>query len=430
MANSLASKLLPIGLGLLAGLSPVSAQQPASSEGAAKPGTVVETGGPENTIRQQKKHYVVLVSLDGFRYDYPEKWGATHIAELARTGASAPEGMLPAYPSITFPNHLTLVTGLYPEHHGVVANSFYDPQRKQTYSYKYPNTASDGSWYKGTPLWSLAEEQGMRSASFFWPGSQAQIAGKRPNEYVTFLDKFDDDARIDQIIAWLHRPPATRPHFITLYYSNTDHAGHDYGPDSTQEGEQVHHVDELMGKLKQQLDATGLPIDLVIVADHGMTKVQGGWIILDQFANLDHFKTDGTLLYAQTEADAAKAYDEFRSHPDPRFTVYRRADVPAYLHFNENGREGDPVIVPNGPYVFRAHATTSKVPVGDHGYDVTRMPEMKALFVANGPDIRPGARLPSFQNVDVYDLIAKLLGLKPPSNDGALGPLKSALKQK
>ena len=270
----------------------------------------------------------------------------------------------------------------------------------------------------------------MRATSFFWPGSQAQIAGERPNEYVTFLDKFDDNARIDQILQWLNLPPATRPHLITLYYSNTDHAGHDYGPNSTQVGDQVHHVDELMGNLRQKLDATGLPVDLIILADHGMTTVQGGWIILDQFANLDHFKTDGILLYPESETDAAKAYEEFRSHPDPRFTVYRRADVPAYLHFNDNDREGDPVIVPNGPYIFRAHATTSKPPVGDHGYDVTRMPEMKALFVANGPDIEPGTKLPSFENVEVYDFIAKLLGLKAPPNDGTLQPLKSALKSK
>ena len=191
----------------------------------------------------------------------------------------------------------------------------------------------------------------------------------------------------------------------------------------------VHHVDGLMGELKQKLDGTGLPVDLVIVADHGMVKSQGGWIVLDQFADLTHFKTDGMYLYPDSEADAEKAYDEFRAHPDPRFTVYRRKDVPAYLHFNENVREGDPVVVPNGPYVFRAHANADKVHAGEHGYDVTRMPEMKALFVANGPDIQPGTKLASFPNVDVYDFIAKLLGLKPAQNDGTLAPLKTALKR-
>jgi predicted AlkP superfamily pyrophosphatase or phosphodiesterase len=410
---------------LLAPPSTIAQPTPAADPG---PGKVIDVGGAPNSAAQQKKHYVVLVSLDGFRYDYPQKWGAPHIAELARTGATALQGMLPSYPSVTFPNHFTLVTGFYPEHHGLVSNTFYDPARNESYSYRDSRTNSDGSWYSGTPLWSLAEEQGMRAASFFWPGSEAMIANERPDEYVHFDDHFDDKKRIDQVIAWLKLPPAERPHFITLYYSNTDHAGHTYGPDSPEEKEQVHHLDDLMGDLKQKLDATHLPIDLIILADHGMIKVEGDWITLDKYADLSHFKTDGALLYPESEADAAKAYASFQAHPDPRFSVYRRADVPAYLHFNENPREGDPVIVPNGPYVFRSHENSRKPPAGDHGYDVTRMPEMKAIFVANGPDIRPGTKLPSFPNVDVYDFIAQLLGLTPAPNDGELQPLQPALK--
>ncbi|MGD0367945.1 MAG: ectonucleotide pyrophosphatase/phosphodiesterase, partial [Acidobacteriaceae bacterium] len=125
--------------------------------------------GP-NAEAQQSKHYVVLVSLDGFRYDYARKYGAKHLLGIAARGASVPEGMIPAYPSLTFPNHYTLVTGLYPEHHGIVGNQFYDPARKERYSYSDSKTNADGSWYGGTPLWSLAEKQGMRSACFFWPG--------------------------------------------------------------------------------------------------------------------------------------------------------------------------------------------------------------------------------------------------------------------
>ena len=418
---------LSIGLTLLISISRSAVAQ-ASAPHA--PGVVVEMGGAPNTKAKQKRHYVVLVSLDGFRYDYLSKWGAPHLAELARTGATAPNGMLPSYPSITFPNHYTLVTGLYPEHHGIVNNSFYDPARHEIYSYRDAKTNQDGSWYSGTPLWSLAEQQGMRAASFFWPGSEAEIAGERPDEYVPFDDTFDDQRRIDQVAQWLALPAPMRPHFITLYYSNTDHAGHAFGPDSTEERDQVHHVDDLIGLLKQKLDATHLPIDLIVLADHGMVKVQGDWVTLDQFADLSHFKVEGGQLYPESEADAQQAYESFRSHRDPRFTVYRRANVPSYLHDNQDPREGDPVIVPNGPYAFRAHESTRKLPAGDHGYDVTRMPEMKALFIANGTDIRPRTSLDSFPNVDVYDFIAKLLGLKPAPNDGELQPLHPALKRR
>lgn len=389
---------------------------------------VIEVAGPLNSAAAQASPYVVLVSLDGFRYDYPVKWGAPHLSELVRTGATAPDGMFPSYPSITFPNHWTIVTGLLPEHHGIVGNSFFDDLRQQTYSYKDSKSNGDGTWYAGTPLWSLAEQQGMRAASFFWPGSEASVAGERPDAYVPFDDTFEDSKRIDQVITWLTLPAAQRPHLITLYYSNTDHAGHSFGPDSNEERDQVHHVDALMGELHTKLDGTGLPVDLVVLADHGMVKVEGDWVTLDKYADLSGFRTVGDLLYAPSEADAEKAYESFRAHPDPRFTAYRRADVPGYLHFNESAREGDPVIVPNGPYMIRVHASDRKISAGDHGYDVTRMPQMKAFFMVNGPDIVPGTKLASFPNVDVYDLIAHLLGLQAVPNDGDLTPLRPALK--
>jgi len=194
----------------------------------ATPVITVDNG--PNALVQEQKHYVVLVSLDGFRFDYAKKYGATHLLALAKQGASAPDGMIPSYPSVTFPNHYTLVTGLYPEHHGIVAMSFYDEQRKERYSYNDTKTNGDGSWYSGTPLWVLAEKQGMRSACFFWPGSEAAIQNVRPSYYLHFDDKFPDEQRVDQVLSWLKLPEDKRPHFITLYYSNVDHAGHEYGP--------------------------------------------------------------------------------------------------------------------------------------------------------------------------------------------------------
>src|ERR1700760_4614573 len=195
---------------------------------------IITTDQPANSAAQQRKHYVVLVSIDGFRYDYARKYGATHLLAIAEKGASVPDGMLPSYPSLTFPNHYTIVTGLYPEHHGIVANNFYDPARKERYSYSDPATNSDGSWYGGEPLWVLAEKQGMRAACFFWPGSEAEIDAARPSYYLKFDDRFPDEKRIDQVVAWLRLPPEQRPHFITLYYSAVDRAGHQFGPNTPQ----------------------------------------------------------------------------------------------------------------------------------------------------------------------------------------------------
>jgi predicted AlkP superfamily pyrophosphatase or phosphodiesterase len=398
---------------------------------AQQSGPVITVDHGPNAQAQLSKHYVVLVSLDGFRFDYAKKYGAKHLLAIAAKGASVPDGMIPAYPSLTFPNHYTLVTGLYPEHHGIVGNSFYDPTRKERYSYTDPKTNSDGSWYGGTPLWSLAEKQGMRSACFFWPGSEAEIAGERPSYYLHFDNQFPDEKRIDQVIAWLKLPPEQRPHFITLYYSNVDHAGHEFGPDSPQTAEAVKHVDELMGTLEKDLTALHLPLDLVIVSDHGMERIEGGWMDLDKYAPLDGFVTVGAYLYAPSEEAAHTAYQKLKA-ADAAYMVYRRANVPAELHFNSSPREGDPVIVARGPYAIRAHAPSAgqedRAPTaGSHGFDPFMMPNMKAVFYAEGPDIRAGVKLQPFENVNVYPLLVKILGLESPPVDGSVNVLSGAL---
>jgi alkaline phosphatase D len=394
--------------------------------------------GP-NAPQQLSKPYVILVSLDGFRYDYAKRYHAEHLLALAAEGASAPEGMLPAYPSITFPNHYTIVTGLYPEHHGIVANSFYDPGRKETYSYHDSKSVTDGTWYGGTPLWVLAEQQGMRSASFFWVGSEADIQGVRPTYYLKFDGTFPNQKRVEQVLAWLRLPAEKRPHMITLYFSDTDTAGHRFGPDSSQVADAVHELDREIGKLMDGIKESKLPVDLIVLADHGMAELKGAPIDLDHYGlNPSSFAPIvGLALYPKSDADAQKAYEAMRGKSD-KFAVYRRAQVPAYLHFDSNAREGDPVVVANGPYFITVAANLSgpeHAPVGAHGFDATRMPEMRALFVAAGPDIRPGVVLEPFENVDVYPLVAKILGLditnlKTGPIDGQLSGLEGVLQTK
>jgi predicted AlkP superfamily pyrophosphatase or phosphodiesterase len=386
---------------------------------------------PPNSAAQQKKHYVVLVSMDGFRWDYAKKYGATHLIAIAAKGASAPNGMLPSYPSITFPNHYTIVTGLYPEHHGIVANEFYDPARKAKYSLSDRTTELDGSWYGGTPLWSLAVKQGMRSACFFWPGSEAEIAGARPTYYLHFDAKIPDETRIDQVIAWLKLPPEQRPHFITLYFGEVDHAGHAHGPDSPEVAEAVKHVDKMIGILEENLTALHMPVDLIVLSDHGMVKTDPNWITLDKFTPLTGFTTVGMNLYAPSDDAAQQAYEKLKG-ADTRFNVYRRKDVPAELHFNSNAREGDPVIILNGAWAIRAHPNSygaDRPPsIGNHGFDPHMMPEMKAVFYADGPDIRAGVELKPFENINVFPLIVKLLGLDSPPVDGSPRVLSGIVK--
>jgi predicted AlkP superfamily pyrophosphatase or phosphodiesterase len=286
-------------------------------------------------------------------------------------------------------------------------------------------------------LWSLAESQGMRTASLLWVGSEAKIAGFRPTWYAHYDDKTErtpesQQARIDDTVSLLRLPPADRPHFITIYYSEPDHEGHDFGPDAPQTRAAELKMDAIVGKLEAALKATRLPIDLVIVSDHGMIKSQGDWINLDQFADLTGFDSAGSLLYGKTEADRARVYDQLK-HASPQFVAYRLKNVPANLNFNQNPREGDPVIVATGPFAIRAHAPaageTDKPPtIGMHGFDPHLIPEMKASFFAAGPDLVSGKTVAPFENVNLYPWLAHMLGLHAPKSDGSLNILSATLR--
>ena len=423
--------LLLFAGGMRAGLAQADMRSDAAGAGG-HPITVVHTEHGPNSAAAMKAHYVVLVSLDGFRWDYAARDKATNLLALGKAGVWAPKGMYPSYPSLTFPNHYAIATGLYPEHNGLVANGFWDEGKQARYNMSENKIVTDGSWYSGTPLWSLAESQGMRSACLFWPGSEAKIAGELPSEYLHFDDKVDEEARIGQVVKWLGEPAETRPHLITLYYSNVDHAGHEYGPDAAETTAAVVHVDGLIGKLRAALAGTGLPVDLVVVSDHGMVHLDPNWVTLDQFADLTGVETAGTLLYAKTEADRARLYDQLKK-ASKKFHAYRRKDVPAELHYNENPREGDPVVVPTGPYAIRARGPAAGKPdsppsAGAHGFDPRTMPEMKASFFAAGPDIVIGKIVEPFDNVNIYPWIAHILGLPAGKTDGNLNVLAGTLR--
>jgi alkaline phosphatase D len=426
-----ASFALVFGLAWTAGLA-------AGQETGLNPALpLTQAANPPNSAWAQQQHYVVLVSLDGFRWDYATRDHAAHLLALGKQGVWAPEGMLPSYPSLTFPNHFTLVTGLYPEHHGLVANNFYDPARKARYAMADAKAVTDGTWYSGDPLWSLAESHNMRAACLLWPGSEAEIAGYRPTWYAHFDAKTQatpeaQQARIDDAAALLRLPAAERPHFIAIYYSEPDHEGHEFGPDAPETRAAERKVDALVGKLKAALDATRLPVDLVVVSDHGMVKSEGGWVTLDAFADLKGFETDGSLIYGNTEEDRARVYNQLKK-ASAQFVVYRLKNLPAQLNFNQNPREGDPVVVATGPYAIRAHGAFAGIAdhepaIGMHGFDPRKVPEMKASFFAAGPDIVEGKTVAPFENVNLYPWLAHMLGLSAPKNDGSLNILSGTLR--
>lgn len=383
-----------------------------------------------NSLQAQAQHYVVLVSLGGFRWDYAKRDGAKNLLALTRQGASAPEGMLPSYPSETLPNELSIVTGLYPEHHGAVADSFHEPALVGISGSSA--ATSNAVWYSGTPLWSLAESQGTRTATIAWPYADIKIAEFLPAYSHQAGAGADEQLEIRQVTEWLRLPPPDRPHFIALYHPEVENAAKQFGPDAPETKAAVLKADSFIGKLKSALDATGLPIDLVVVSDHGMAKTDGPWITLDQFADLTSFDSSGALLYGKTEADKERVYNQLKKASSD-FVVYRLKNVPANLHYNLNPRAGDPVVIATGPYAIRAHAPAAgqpdpPPPLGIAGFDPRAQPAMKGIFFAAGPDIVAGSTVGPFENVNLYPWLAHMLGLTPAKNDGNLNILSGTLR--
>jgi predicted AlkP superfamily pyrophosphatase or phosphodiesterase len=372
--------------------------------------------GRKNSVEQQQKPYVILISADGFRYDYPEKFQAKNLIALSNQGVRA-EGMIPSYPSLTFPNHYTIVTGLYPSHHGLVNNYFYDANRHEGYSMHDSKTVTDGSWYGGTPLWVLAEQEQMLTASYYWVASEADVKKTRPTYYYKFNDTVSMDHRIREVVKWLELPKEKRPHFITFYISNADHAGHTYGPDAPETAAAVHFIDSTTEKLTDAVKTTGLPVNYVFVADHRMTNID-----VDHPLTMPVFDTAKFIiprgaelveLYAKNQNDISDTYNKLKAQENG-FKVYLKNQMPAYLHYGEKddvmNRIGDILLIPNWPLTF-TWGSSRKPDPGAHGYDPYLVKDMRAVFIAWGPAFKNHVQIRAFENVNVFPVITKILGL-------------------
>lgn len=389
--------------------------------------------GRSNSPAQQQKPYVILISADGFRYDLADKYHAGNLLRLRSKGVAAAY-MQPSFPSLTFPNHYTLVTGMYPAHHGLVDNTFYDAQRQSLYNMSNKAAVADGSWYGGEPLWVLAEKNQMVSASFYWVASESAIQNVRPSYYYLYNEKIDISSRIQTVKNWLQLPPENRPHLITFYFSEVDHAEHTYGPDSPEAAAAVRFVDSSLGKLVAAVDSLQLPVNFIFVADHGMTKVDTkASMPLPSAVDTSKFIVpwgDALVhLYAKNKKDILPAYRALKKEA-VHYDVYLVDKTPLRWHYRAKDdiyhRAGDMLLVPKPPFVF---SISRKEPTpGKHGFDPA-VKDMRASFYAWGPAFKQHLQIPGFENVHVYPLIAHILGL--PVNhtiDGRLSVLKPILK--
>jgi predicted AlkP superfamily pyrophosphatase or phosphodiesterase len=403
----------------------------ALSAGCGSP--AVTEGGRVNAPEWHDAPYVVLLSLDGFRYDYLDRYPSPALLSLAAEGARA-DRMIPVFPSKTFPTHYTVATGMYAEHHGLVGNRFWAPDKGALYDMANRTVVEDGSWYRGEPIWVTAERQGMLSASYFFVGSEADVGGVRPTYWYRFDGSVPNETRVDGVLAWLALPPEERPHMITLYFSDLDNAGHQYGPDSPQVAAAVTTVDDAIHRLVSGIAALphGDQVYVVVVSDHGMLRAEGSRV---QRVDMDLFP--GVRMvesgpYASLVVDeggsirAAAVRDSLRAML-PEAQVWLREEVPARFHYSADPRIGDIVILADpGATVVRSGSLPSRDSF-THGWD-NLVPEMGAIFLARGPLIAPGQRIEAFESVHVYPFLAHLLGLAPNSGiDGRLEVLAPLL---
>ena len=381
---------------------------------------------------------VILLSLDGFRPDYLHRGVTPELNRLARGGVLAPEGMRPSFPTLTFPNHYTLVTGLRPDHHGVVANQMDDPAVTGDTHFTYTQQApvADRRWWDGgEPLWVTARKAGLKTATEFWPGSEADIGGVRPDRWAHFDAAISFEHRVDAVLDWLALPPADRPAFVTLYFDEPDHTGHRKGPDSPELKAALARVDGAVGRLARGLRRLGLydVTDLVIVSDHGMTPTARARVaFVDDWTDVAavHQVVGGPVGEYAFQGPGAAAAEAALIGPHPHVDCRRKADLPPELGYGRHPRVPAVVCVsePGWEVTTRAaYARLKDFSVGEHGYPPS-LRDMRALFLAHGPAFRPGYRQPVFDNVDVQPLLARLLGVEAPRGDGALAPVAGMLR--
>jgi predicted AlkP superfamily pyrophosphatase or phosphodiesterase len=384
--------------------------------------------GAEPSPRPSSRTVIVL-GFDGFARRYLDADSAPALHALARSGVTA-RGMIPSFPTITFPNFYALATGLYPDHSGIVNNRFFDPAHDSAFEYKKP-VAHEAYWWGGEPIWVTATKQGAPAATMFWVGSDAPVGGVRPEFWHSYDHAIQFSARVDTMLAWLDLPAPQRPRLVMGYFEEPDMQGHHHGPDAPETYQAVLRVDSALAQLVRGLQARKLydSVDIVIVADHGMAQISPEQVVyLDDV--VDSASVDVVTLSPNLSISARDHDDDAllaRLKQLPHVTAWKRADVPERLHYGSNARITPVVAVADPGWMIAWRHGKVYGDRGEHGYDNAN-PDMRALFLAHGPDFKSGSTIDDFPNVDVYDLLARLLGVTPAPNDGTLAPFAPVLR--
>lgn len=378
---------------------------------------------------------VLLVSIDGFRADYLDRGITPNLLRIAREGVRA-DGLQPSFPPKTFPSHYSIVTGLVPDHHGIVGNNVWDPERRAGFGLSDREAVGDARWWGGEPVWVPLERAGRPTAPLFWPGSEAPIGGMRPSHWLPYDGKMPASERIDWLLDRIDRPPPAGVAFATLYFDEVDGAGHDHGPDAATTDSTIAEVDRAIGLLLERLAARGLAdrVNLVVVSDHGMSPTSRDRVILvDDYLVLSTVRIsdwDPLLALWPDPGDEERVFAALKD-AHPHLQVWRKGEVPERLSFGTHPRVAPVLALADPGWTIttreRYESDPGRYDGGSHGYD-NASEDMFGLFLARGPDLREGLRVGVLRNVDVYPLLMALVGLPPRETDADPGAIRTLLR--
>ncbi len=381
----------------------------------------------------ESDEYVLLISMDGFRYDYLDKASTPNFDKIVNTGASA-KALVPIFISKTFPNHYSIVTGMYAENHGLIANTFYANDLQKQYSIRDRNAVENGKFYGGEPIWVTAEKQNVITASYFWVGSEAVIKNHQPTYWKKYDQKVTFNSRVDSVISWFSKPIESRPRLALLYFHEPDWTGHEYGPNSQEIIEKIKEMDTVVGDLYDKLSKLSIydKLNVIIVSDHGMTDVSDEKIIdLSSFTDLSKLRVNGAgptvFISSDSKQLLKKTYKDLKSINNA--DVYWKQNIPNRFHYKNHTRIPDILIVADEGWSLMPLGHGASRPKGSHGYD-NQLDNMKAIFLAKGPAFKSGYIREEFENIHIYPLIAHILGIDPYKDiDGDINTVKDLLSR-
>jgi predicted AlkP superfamily pyrophosphatase or phosphodiesterase len=376
----------------------------------------------------QPQPYVILISFDGFRWDYCNRGITPNIELLVKDGVKA-SSLQPVFPTKTFPNHYSIVTGLYPENHGIIFNEFHDPYTNSDYKIWDITEVRNSRWYRGEAIWETLKFEGVKSASYFWPGSGVDEELKRPDYLYYYVRKDPPINKVNAAIKWLQLPYNQRPHLLTLYFSTTDHAGHYFGPDSEGNNLIIASIDSTLGFMLSELEKIGMrdSVNIVLLSDHGMTEVS-----MDKAINIEEILTGYNCAYSNygpvmmiepAKSEVDEVYEILKKNAN-HFTVYRKGNIPEYLHFKNNPFISELILMADLGWSVVVDENLKRLKPetfnGNHGYDNIEL-DMHGFFIASGPVFKNNFSTGTLNCLDVYPLLCKIFNVTPNANiDGRL----------